>query len=101
MSRMRELEMARKVADLGPEPRRQKEKKPLPISKRLKREIMQATGGLEPDPVVRDLCPTIAHKLFGKTGPDGLSGGQRRQVRNFAVDVVKTLRLSGHIKTSG
>lgn len=103
MGKMRELQMARKAANVLAIPvpkhiRRQEAKRLLAISERLRREIGSACkgaiGSVEPDPDVRAICPVIAHKLFGKSGPDGLTAAQRRQVCNFARDVIKALRLS-------
>lgn len=46
----------------------------------------------------KTVAPIIAHKLWGKAGPDGLTGGQRRQVAEFAAAIVKALRDAGRLK---
>ena len=53
----------------------------------------------EDDPDVLLIAPIIAHKLWGQKTADGLSGGQRRQVRDFAHAVVKELRDAGRLPT--
>lgn len=55
--------------------------------------------GAEPCPDMRAVCPVIAHKLFGNSGPGGLTAAQRRQVHNFARDVLKALRSVPHAST--
>ena len=69
-----------------------------PHTERKRRAVMQlAHAGLEPDDDVRTIAPVIAHKLFGKANAADLTAGQRRQVRNFAVDVVLALRRADRL----
>lgn len=89
--RLKQLAAARKAVRIRTLPKSEQ-------SRRQKRVVAQmAHRGLEPDADVRAICPTIAHKLFGKSQAEDLKAGQRRQVRNFAVDVIKALRLAGRI----
>lgn len=103
--RMKQRKMAEKVQQIASGNvqsallRTVKDRKPLIITEKLKREIMQATGGMEPDHDVRLLCPVISMKLWGRSGPDGLTAAQRRQVGNFARDVVKALRQADRLKS--
>jgi len=55
--------------------------------------------GAEPCPDMRAICPVIAHKLFGNSGPGDLTVAQWRQVQNFARDVLKALRSVPHAST--
>jgi hypothetical protein len=52
-----------------------------------------ATGyGLEPDREVRVIAPVIAHKLWGEAKAEKLTAAQKRQVREFAVAILKAQR---------
>ncbi len=44
------------------------------------------------------IAPIISHKLWGQASCDGLNGGQRRQVAEFAKAIVLHLRHAGRLK---
>lgn len=87
---MKQMKAARRAADI--EQRRAMDAL-TPRSEKKRRAIATlAHNGLEPDADVRTICPVVAHKLFGKSEAMRLTSAERRQVRNFAVDIVKALR---------